>query len=400
MIPFQEHLLPLNASRLEQVFASSARRVQAIPTPIGTVKRPDIAPQPFLPFNAWEYSVDLWKADWPDTTRRVVAGSWYCDHAVKGTRRALVRYCSYVGSTLLAALTPPGKFHLSPSWSAEQREAWLHSLPQLQVWDLKQRGKRGRLLFAGSAIFNSFLDRHWPMQSDARFRLERRASMTIDGTTIAVDVDGLGNQADRVRIRGSNASGMLLGASRYCYLVPSTAADRVITFTFIGQPAHGIRFPVRPGLTIKSVIPDRVFARGHAPRSVFCSGRLNGRYLVPSGAALRIYSRVAIWDSTRAPPARKAIAFLGRGRMGIPPHTAELKVSIPGGRPARAFGQYVRGHLVAADRERWRDTLIAIRAAKRLSDKLQLNSATYRPYRVGSIILMGGSYPLGRWTRS
>ena len=43
---------------------------------------------------------------------------------------------------------------------------------------------------------------------------------------------------------------------------------------------------------------------------------------------------------------------------------------------------------------------IAIRAAKRLSDKLQLNSRTYRPYRVGSPILMGGSYPLGRWTRS
>jgi len=60
----------------------------------------------------------------------------------------------------------------------------------------------------------------------------------------------------------------------------------------------------------------------------------------------------------------------------------------------------VRGHLVAADRERWRDTLIALRAAKRLSDKLQLNSVTYRPYRVGSTILMGGSYPLGRWTRS
>ncbi len=60
----------------------------------------------------------------------------------------------------------------------------------------------------------------------------------------------------------------------------------------------------------------------------------------------------------------------------------------------------MRGHLVTADRERWRDTLIAIRASKRLSDKLQLNSRTYRPYRVGSPILIGGSYPLGRWTRS
>lgn len=124
---------------------------------------------------------------------------------------------------------------------------------------------------------------------------------------------------------------------------------------------------MRPGLTIKSVIPDLVFAHGRGPRSAFCDGRLNGRYLVSSGASLRIYLRIAIWDSTRVPPARKALAFLGRGRLGILLHTAELKVSIPGRRPARAFGQYVRGHLVAADRERWRDTLIAIRAAKRLS---------------------------------
>lgn len=148
------------------------------------------------------------------------------------------------------------------------------------------------------------------------------------------------------------------------------------------------------------MIPELVFAHGRAPRSAFCDGRLNGRYLVPSGASLRIYLRIAIWDSKRVPPARKALAFLGRGRLGILLRTAELKVSIPGRRPARAFGQYVRGHLVAADLERWRDTLIAIRAAKRLSDKLQLNSRTYRPYRVGSPILIGGSYPLGRWTRS
>ena len=400
MIPFHDHLLPLNATNLEKVFASAAHRVQAIPTPIETSKRPEVAPASFLPFLAWEYSVDLWKANWPTTTKRVVAGSWYRDHTIKGTKGALSRYCAYVGSELLAALTPPGKFFLSPSWSATQREAWLRSLPQLKVWDLKQRGKRGRFLFAGSAAFNSFLDRRWPVQSQARFRLSRRASVTIDGTTKPVDVDGLGNQADRVRIRGSNARGMFPGASRHFYLVPSTAADRVITFTFRDQPAHGIRFPVRPGLTIKSAIPDVVFEHGRAPRSIFCGRYLDRRYLAPSEAALRIYSRIAIWDGMRVPPARKALAFLGRGRLGIPPHTAELKVSIPGRRPARAFGPFMRGHLVAADRERWRDTFIAIRAAKRLSDKLQLNSRTYRPYRIGSSIFIGGSYPLGRWTRS
>ena len=115
MIPFHDHLLPLNATNLEQVFASSARRVQAIPTPIDTVKRPDVAPPSSLPFDAWEYSVDLGKANWPVTTKRVVAGSWYRDHSIKGAKQAVARYCSYVGSELLAALTPPGKLFAAPS---------------------------------------------------------------------------------------------------------------------------------------------------------------------------------------------------------------------------------------------------------------------------------------------
>lgn len=400
MIPYSDHLLPRNATRLEQVLSSSAHRVQAIPAPIDTVKRPAVAPEAFLPFDAWEYSVDVWKASWPAGTKRVVAGSWFKDHAVKGTKRALVRYCSYVGSELLQAITPPGKFFLSPTWSPAEREAWLSSLPQLKVWDLKQRGQRGRLVFAGSPAFKSFFDAKWLLTSGARFRLERRATMTIDDEVTAVDVDGLGNQADRVRIRGVNRFGMFLGAPRGCYLTPSTASERVITFTFVGQPAHGLRFPVRPGLNIVSVIPDIVYEHGNAPRSVFCGWPLPGRYLVPSDAALRIYSRVAIWDRTRVPPARKALAFLGRGRLGVPPHTAEVQVSIPGRRSIRAFSGYVHGHFVAADRERWRDTLIALQAAKRLSDKINLNSKTLRPYRIGSTILIGGSYPLGRWTRS
>lgn len=91
MVPFHDHLLPVNATHLEQVFAPSAHRVQVIPTPIGTVKRPEVAPLSFLPFEAWENSVDLWKANWPATTRRVVAGSWYRDHGVKGTKRAIAR---------------------------------------------------------------------------------------------------------------------------------------------------------------------------------------------------------------------------------------------------------------------------------------------------------------------
>ncbi|MDC7784767.1 phage tail protein I [Rhodoplanes sp. TEM] len=401
MIPYELHLLPVNASSLEQVISSAGQRVQVIPTPIETVKGPYTAPLGFLTFDAWEYSADLWKSGWPETLKRVVTASWFTDHSLKGTERAISRYCFYVGSALLKVTKPPSKFFLSPAWTKTEREAWLQSLPQIRVWDLKQRGKRKHLMFAGSKTFKAFFEGHWVAPSDARFRLERRAELIIDGEHRPVDVDGLGNQADRVRIRDKATSGFFLGVPRrQRFATPSTAAERVITFTFVGQPAHGIRFPVRPGLEVKSVIPDLIFEHGRAPASIFPGRPLNKKFLVPSGASLRIYSRIAMWDNDRVPPARKALAFAGVGRLGMPPHTAELKVSIPGRRSSKAFGRFMTGHLIAADRERWRDTFTAVRSAKRLSDKLQVNSKTYRPFRIGSVIRIGGSYKLGRWTRS
>lgn len=400
MLTYSRHLLPLSATQLERVISAAGERVQAIPTPLDTIKRPDVTPPALLPFLAWEYSVDVWKTAWPVGAKRTVTGSWFLDHATKGTRRTIARYCGYVGSELLAVHTPPGKCFASPAWDAAAREAWLRLLPQLRIYAVKQRGRRGRLLFAGSMACKSFLAGRWPMPSTARFRLERRASLWLDGITTAVDVDGLGPQADRVRIRGVSAKGCFCNAARQGYLLPTTAPDRVITLTFVGQPSHGIRFPVRPGLEIKSVIPEPVFEHGFAPCSGFCGATPSRRYLVPSEAPLRVYSRVALWNRDLAPPSRRALAFLGRERLGMPAHRAEVKVSIPGRLPARAVSRYLHGHLVAADRERWADTLAAIRSAKRLSDRIKLNARTYRPVRVGTTLRAGGSYPFGRWTRS
>lgn len=399
--PFEIHLLPENASPLEREVSATARRVQLIPAPIDTVKQADTAPPAFLPFDAWEYSVDFYKPRWAETTKRVVVGSWFGDHRIKGTKRAIERYCEYAGSQLLRAITPPGKWFASPHWSKAEREAWLRSLPQVRVWNLKQRGARRRYLFAGAPTFNSFLDGYFPEQTEARFRLERRADLTLDGVTKAVDADGLGNQVDRVRIRGASRVGLFLGAVRSSQiLVPSTASERIVTFTFAGQPAHGIRFPVRPGLEVKSVVPELIYEHGSAGLGVFFGGPLNGRYLVPTSAPLRIYSRIAIFDRMAVPPSRKALAFAGAGQLGVPPHTAELLVSIPGRRTRKAFGSFAMGCVVAADRERWNDTFVAIRAAKRLSDHLLVNSKTYRPMRVGSTLLIGGKLEIGRWTRS
>ena len=404
MIPYEQHLLPTNASNIQQVISSIAVRVNMIPAPIDTVKRGDTAPAGFLTFLAWEYSIDLWKNYWPEINKRVVVSSWFKDHMIKGTRRALERYCGYVGSEIVSVVKPPGKTYLSDSWTKEDRERWLRTLPSVKLWDQRQRGRAYKRFFAGASEgpdrYKAFFEGHWVYPSDAAFRMERRGEMEIDGVVTPVDVDGLGNQVDRIRIRGKNSRGFFCDVARVGFLIPSTASDRVIVFTFKDAPPHGIRFPVRPGLEVKSVIPELVYERSVArPSSLFFGQPLHRKYLPPSGAPDRIYSRVAIFDRSLVLPARKALAYCGLMRLGMPAHTAEIKVSIPGKRSRKAF-RFVGGFLIEADREKYNDTFTAIRAAKRLSDRLLINTKTYRPMKIGTPLLIGGKFQIGRWTRS
>jgi phage tail P2-like protein len=393
-------LLPGNATPLELALALTSRRYEDIPVPIREVWDPRTCPKHFLPFLAHAFSVDLWSKGWPEAKQRAVIARAVWLHRHKGTYDGIAAHLEFVDAKLLSAVAPPAKNYWVPKWSREDREHWLDSLPQVRVYTDIRRGKRGRAFVFGSRNIKTFFTGRFWLKSEAALRMGRRADMTVDAVTVPVAVDAITRQIDRVRLKGKGRFGFFGVGTRRKFWLRSDAAARVVTFSFSNSPAHGIRFPVRSGLEVIDAVPDRVFKHGKAPHGFFWNGAAVRKFYLPPTAARRVYDRIAIQDRTRTPPGRDALSFWGAIRFGIPAHTAELKVSIPGRKSRFVFPGPGKRFFVRADRSKWNETFRAGRISKRRSDVLYIDSKTYRPYRAGTVMLAGGDYRLGQWTRS
>ncbi|MEL7940973.1 phage tail protein I [Pseudomonas delhiensis] len=91
-------LLPLNATALERLLADVMSRDLAVCT--RDLMNPDSCPVEFLPYLAWAYSVDRWRADWSESTKRKAIRDAYYVHAHKGTIGALRRVVEPLGYAL------------------------------------------------------------------------------------------------------------------------------------------------------------------------------------------------------------------------------------------------------------------------------------------------------------
>jgi len=95
------HLLPPNSTPLERSLAQVGAQIENNDTSlIVQVTRADAAPAAFLPYLAWEVSVDRWSDSWPeDVKRQVIAESFYV-HKRKGTIASLRRVIEPFGKIL------------------------------------------------------------------------------------------------------------------------------------------------------------------------------------------------------------------------------------------------------------------------------------------------------------
>jgi len=82
-------LLPSNATPFETALEHALALITEIPNPIDTLWDPWKCPVQFLPWLAWQYSVDYWRADWPETVKRQVIDAAYSVHRIKGTLPAI-----------------------------------------------------------------------------------------------------------------------------------------------------------------------------------------------------------------------------------------------------------------------------------------------------------------------
>lgn len=92
-----ETLLPPNATPLERALEGTTARIGAVPVPVGDLWNPATCPAAALPWLAWALSVDEWRSDWPESTKRAVVAASLEVHAHKGTAWALRRALEAAG---------------------------------------------------------------------------------------------------------------------------------------------------------------------------------------------------------------------------------------------------------------------------------------------------------------
>lgn len=82
-------LLPANSTPLERNVIAVTAQNSALPVAIKTLASIDEAPDQFLSFLAWQYSVDSWDTSWQPSLQRQLIQKSFRQHQLKGTRQAI-----------------------------------------------------------------------------------------------------------------------------------------------------------------------------------------------------------------------------------------------------------------------------------------------------------------------
>ena len=111
-------LLPPNASELERKITQVGKAAFDLPS-IRVTKDIDDVPSQFLPFIAWQKSVDYWDENWQDSLKRSVIKNSREQHRIKGTAAAIKRVLEPFGYEVkliewfnASPELPPGTFNL------------------------------------------------------------------------------------------------------------------------------------------------------------------------------------------------------------------------------------------------------------------------------------------------
>lgn len=82
-------LLPPNATAMETTLETVTERAADLPVDIRQVWNPDTCPAELLPWLAWALSIDTWRPEWSEATKRQRIQDAISIHRRKGTLRAV-----------------------------------------------------------------------------------------------------------------------------------------------------------------------------------------------------------------------------------------------------------------------------------------------------------------------
>lgn len=109
-------LLPPNATAYERRMAVVCALAESVDVAIiRDIHNPQKCPVALLPWLAWARSVEYWRKDWPEATKRAVIDNAFFVHRHKGTRAAIKRALSpLLANIVISEWFDPGAADTTP----------------------------------------------------------------------------------------------------------------------------------------------------------------------------------------------------------------------------------------------------------------------------------------------
>lgn len=398
-------LLPNNSSKTEKaILDGSADRLDLPTSVIKSVKRPDQSPSDFIPALAYEYSVDVWSPDWDLQKKRNVIANSISLHRLKGTLTGIRAHADLVDAEVISAIRPPQKFFAGPSDTYEQRLEWLKSLPVVKIYRDLGRVAARPAIFAGGTIEPMFLSGRFALPSTSDLRTRKKVLLIRDGVETEIGI-GYDHEGTR-QVLFLHPAGMRVFAGRNArrFAMPSVATKYVAKI-LSDQSAYDPRYanPLAPAGTGGGIFPQFDSDPKPIGRAWYAGAIAWKRYAGVSDAEFRSFERIPLSDDLAPNRPVRAVSFASYTRLGVAAHTAELKVLAPGKTSRHAMfasAGFAGRFAVLVDKSRLGNAFAAITAAKRLSDKILIDTEVYRPVLAGQTLLAGQPIFAGIMTRS
>lgn len=404
-------LLPPNSTAFEQAFEAATAARHPLPVElIAHARNPDLCPASLLDWLAWDLSIDIWDTRWADEKKRSILRNAMALHRAKTTLAGIRAWVKLVDAEVVEAIRPPAREYMRRGLSESQREAWLDSLPQVRIYPFFKRAEaRGghaflsrpsalRFISAAGALADIGIEdgNGVPLMGGGlpgtplprRFALKSRGYDIYGRMAVwvenGVEVDaGLTLAADgvteHVAIRRAAPTRRFAGYSFMTgHLQAGRADSALLTVTLSDQAPSSA---VSPGAHPVDIRPRRVAIR----RTVQAGRAFAGRafadpaapHMIRSAGPLLFYDRIAFAVPGMALPRVQATAFAGRGRFGIDPFTARLRIRRTMRRPLALSNRFLgQGWIHKADMTPFWRVLEAVRVSKAHRDTVLVTTTT------------------------
>ena len=402
-------ILPQNASAFERAIEES----MAVNWPkidadiIRRFNDPWQCPTDLLNFLAFQRSVDIWDDTWPELKQRSVIASAPADHRVKGTHFGLQRYVEIAEGTLEQVVVPPQFIAVMPGYDKAAYDAYVEKHPKIRITLARGKGDATGLI----AVDDGAIGVDAISLDDGPALYGRRAYLYRQGEQTPLQIVTLTTESEErqgVEIERYYVPGSLNG-----YTAIGEAAIAVDPIGDIGIPAvsHTVRLD-RTYQHSESNVGLSLVPVGFQPRDV----RYKRESLIGDATGLMVIGADAVADAaisrddagelladvlylvdpTIPAPVYAEAGAIGDARLGMRPHSAEIRVDwhqiMPEG--LFAIGRSAIGIDAVSDSDDGtRDFFLdAVSASKRLTDKVLVSFQQTRPRTLDDGIPLDGSF--------